>query len=466
MSPYQLIEKFTFNHENLQLIERYHEMTILEIYGKSRSETAHSNFIAWLFRQNNWPCPPQFSPITLFLKSLCRVSRSEGLTINSEIEKLLYTRPELFKVKNVETEVICKGIKKEKGDVKVDIVIRCEILTNPKQHLLLVIENKVRTMDHDDQTWNYYAYFNEFKQHSNDVINKNIEDNGIIINGNSQYKRTENEEQLFIFLAPYKENDKLKVCPYFIHYQYQWLMDDILQNILKYNNLDQRRKDIIKDYVSSLSMPYIDFSEFDPDKKSNVEPAMAIIDSDEALLNSFYENNLPIIDNTINSKDPLLLNFWENNYAILVAVLGALERQASRKEGIEKLKQLKGILDDQAGRSKKDTTKYKVYFSEKVIGTFRKTELPTGIVKFLVNKNYDVKSLIGLNVIDHNNKPAILNTPEYEKLVHQSPSYSEGKRFEPIILNGETILYVSKEWDKECIREFIKWAESQGFEIN
>lgn len=323
MNSYKLIDDFTSNKDNRVLVERYCNISLLDILGKSRNETAHSSFIAWLFSQNNWPCTSQFSPISLFLKSICRKARLDSKDfLIEDIQGIIYSHPEYFTVTKVSTEVCCTGIKANKKDAKVDIVVRCSISNCPDyENLVIVIENKVKIKEHDNQTWNYYAYYKEYDGNVAVLTNDAIQDLNIPkIKGKSQYStdplRTNKEKLVFIYLTP--EINNKSMCPFYIHYLYQDLMDDVLQPIFEYNDLDNRRKGLIQEYLYSLSIPFIDFSNFNPnrkDSKNGIEPAMAISKKDNNLLSEFYSRNKELIDSAIEQENEILLNFWESNYA-------------------------------------------------------------------------------------------------------------------------------------------------------
>lgn len=48
------IDNFYNNKSHIELIHKYSSETFFDVLGKSRSESAHSNFLKWFFLNREW----------------------------------------------------------------------------------------------------------------------------------------------------------------------------------------------------------------------------------------------------------------------------------------------------------------------------------------------------------------------------------------------------------------------------
>ena len=243
-----------------RLREIYLNQTILEIFGISRNELAHSSFLAWLFN----PFANDFGaePLHLLLK-LCNKKKGDNeelipvdITINSC---------------EVETEKFVKNSDDSKG--RVDIFIDSSVISQGKEkRLMLIIENKVYSCEHRSQTEVYHKYFD--KDEYNDII------------------------KIYIFLTPPSHKNEAD-CNEYIHITYQDLMDNVFEPLLKKSDNASRAKIILEEYVKSLTIPMDQLVDCDGTKTLQ-STILAISMEEKELLRKFWDNHKDLIIATIN----------------------------------------------------------------------------------------------------------------------------------------------------------------------
>lgn len=299
---YEMLSAFYKHSANRQLIEKFNERTYFDIIGKETSESVHSKFLEEIFSYD-WPIPHYYKPIVTFLRAVLDRAYKSGKIeeFPIEIDSLLFSNPEVFSIRKVETEYPCKGIifrngKKGIRDGYADLVIDCEInaKNEERKQLKIILENKIGSKEHDFQTWRYYAYFHHLSP-------EEAEKNKIfLIKRKSEYIRNTEELQLFVFLTPHSNTLLEQVynqvsspycsCPHYIHINYQDILDYVLTPLVEYSNIDIRRKNFLEEYITSLGRP---------NKKTNT--IMALTDKDKQLLKDFWNANQDLITAAIDA---------------------------------------------------------------------------------------------------------------------------------------------------------------------
>lgn len=246
-----LIQAFENDADVQRLRDLYFYKTIPEIFGISRSELAHSSFLAWLFNTSTNEFGEE--PLRLLFK-LCGQSSPEKIT-NCKVE----------------TEKSVK-VKKLKG--RVDIFVECDATWKDKtDHVMFIIENKVYSCEHRSQTEIYYNYFEK--------------------------KEFKNCKKLYVFLTPpFLENNA--DCDQFIHLTYQQLLDEVLTPLQRNRDVSHRTWLILDEYIKSLTVPTDLLVDCDgiPTLKSTI---LAISMEEKILLRNFWDKHKKLILAAINA---------------------------------------------------------------------------------------------------------------------------------------------------------------------
>ena len=271
-SEQKIIDAITdFNNDLIvqQLESFYYNQSVPEIFGVSRQETSHSSFLAWLFTptaNHGLGSKPLIQLLELYLRNYRKQQRdvSVNSTMPTELKNAILVRSISIVSVNVKLEDFTET-STSKG--RADIVIYCDVRIPDSitEKLRIVIENKVYSKEHTNQTQKYYDYHETSKSYN---------DNGECI-----------EQCLYIYLTP-PSNSKDADCKHFIHITYQNLLDHILERSLILPNLNERTKFILTEYISSLTLPseYIDKQ----NQTKKIKTIMAIGERERALLQSFW----------------------------------------------------------------------------------------------------------------------------------------------------------------------------------
>ena len=269
------IRKFN-NDENASKLENYYNSKSLpEIIGASRKELAHSSFIAWILNNTESHMLGGF-PLKKLLELLVIYSKDRQLTNNKELyDSIIISDFELDNI-YIETERSIKNV----GRLDIYIEAKIKYLDKEKK-LRLIVENKVGTKEHSDQTTKYFNYYESIKE--------------------------DNDVNLYVFLTPISSLELMDLqlpecsCKDYIQINYQSVVDFILEPALN-KNITDKTKFIIKEYLQSLSQPT-----FDKDDEHYKQGLIMALGSDErSLLNKFWDKNQKLILATLYaiSSDP------------------------------------------------------------------------------------------------------------------------------------------------------------------
>ena len=269
-----LITSFNMDISAQQLKSYYGSKTYFDILGVGRKETSHSSFIAWILdpQENHG------------LKEYC-IRRFLEIIVSSKFFNNSILENEI--VDHVITgsyEIIKSFVKTEKSidkNSRIDIYIELEALINSKiNKLRIIIENKVKSRESNDQTQKYYEYY---------------------LNNVDEYKN------IFVYLTPISSIDLLELyepecaCKKYIQINYQMIVDYILDNANQ-QNIENNIKYIIDNYIRTLSQPF--FTDDVDDSIGSI--VMAIGERERNLLTKFWESNEKLIMATLYaiSSDP------------------------------------------------------------------------------------------------------------------------------------------------------------------
>lgn len=242
----------------------YFSKSFAEILSISRREISHSSFIAWLLDSNENHQLSNFS-IQKFLEIVILRCQEELENKYSYVFNSILT--ENYSMKSVK-------VKKEMGLGKfgrLDIYAEISLYIDNKEHKVkVIIENKVESKENNDQTNGYYQYFEDNKK--------------------------QDEINLYIYLTPIPSSE-LNIlsepecaCKNFIQINYQDLVDYLLEPALN-QNISDKTKFIITEYLQSLSQPSLD----DEITKQKQGLIMALGKEEKELLSNFWKKNEKLI---------------------------------------------------------------------------------------------------------------------------------------------------------------------------
>ena len=255
----------------------YTKKSIFDILGIDRDENIHSNFLKWLLDESGSHGLGVY-PLEKFLQ-LLMVAKDFDCNKAIEIEENLQNQ---YLIGDLEIEAVdvirekkIYGDREGRIDLLLEITIKSEEGEN--KVLPVILENKVKTDEHDVQTENYYIW-----------ATKHYAD------------REKYDPPMFVFLSPkYKfevyNGDRKEICKNdaFILISYQNILDYVIEPCLKMDVTEQSRI-MLNDYIRCLS--YSDISKLSDDSKQKKgDYIMAISENERKLLRSFWEKNNALI---------------------------------------------------------------------------------------------------------------------------------------------------------------------------
>lgn len=369
----------------------YFSKSFSEILSISRREISHSSFIAWLL-DNKENHLLSFFPIQKFLEIII-------VRCSTELEK---KHPAFFNSVLIDSYSIKSLIvEKEKGLGKfgrLDIYVELLLLIEEKeQKVKLIIENKVESKENNDQTNNYYQHFEE--------------------------NNKENEINFYVYLSaiPTLELNQLNepecCCKSFTQINYQDLVDYLLEPALS-QNISDKTKFIIKEYLQSLSQPSLD----DETTKQKQGLIMALGKEEKELLS----------------------NFWKKNEKLIMSAMYAISTDDTQDEEVRETtnKALNALTS-----SNRDYSTISLYFDENlIVGNFKKSDIGFYTVKLL-----DQKGLIDDNIFnflreDKSCNFQLIRTKQEVNTETELKKYRVNGKPE-LIYEGERY-YVARNWGK------------------
>jgi hypothetical protein len=389
------IIKFKNDVVSQRLDSYYSTKSYSEILGVSRKEIPHSNFIAWLLN-NQESHNLSFYPIKKFLEILVVSSNANQLQKYKVLFDSIITDDLSVNSIDVVTERAIKNVG------RVDIYIEADITYSGRQQKLrVVIENKVSTKEHSDQTKKYYDYY------------EGLENVGWM--------------NLYVFLTPISGIDLSDLsepecsCKEYIQINYQNLVDYLLEPILN-KNISSKTENIIKDYLQGLSQP----AQNDEDEEHKQGLIMAIGNEERELLTKFWNQNQKLIMSALYaiSSDPdqdkdvrdnigtalkSISNHQKDRSLLSISYGGALKVEKIKKSDIGystvKLLENEKLIDKEIFdylRADKSCSHYLLKLEEEITETERKFgryRLKSGPELFFNNKGYYVARNWGINNI-------------------------------------------------------------------
>ena len=369
----------------------YFSKSFSEILSISRREISHSSFIAWLL-DNKENHLLSFFPIQKFLEIII-------LRCSTELEKKY---PAFFNSVLIDNYSIKSLIvTKEKGlgkfgrlDIYLELII---LIEDEEQKVKLIIENKVESKENNDQTNNYHQYFEENK--------------------------TEKEINLYVYLTalPTLELNQLIEpecnCKNFTQINYQDLVDYILEPILN-QNISDKTKFIIKEYLQSLSQPSLD----DETIKQKQGLIMALGKEEKELLS----------------------NFWKKNEKLIMSAMYAISTDDTQDEEVRETtnKALNALTS-----SNRDYSTISLFFNgNPIVTNFKKSDIGFYTVKLLDNEGLIDENIFNFLREDKSCNFQLIRTKQEVNTETELKKYRVNGKPE-LIFDGVKY-YVARNWGK------------------
>lgn len=324
--------QFHSNQATRAIIRKINQNSILDIYGIARSETHHSKFLAWLFNPNE-----SHNTGELALRKLLNIAVRRGIEQNNQSEDFLWVKKRVLtsathsstSASNVqiltESYVESQGKKGAKG--RIDILIQNVELGT--ESINIVIENKIYSNEHDEQTTTYF-----------EGINKKFPD----------------KKNIFLYLTPKSNWEIPKVdgpsctCKDFIEINYQDILTEVLTSILE-EPISSATRIAIEDYIHCITSPSIHSKNY----------------------------NTMAVDKETNE---MLKKFWDANEDLIRAAIYAFASSEDEDSKVE-INNLKEALDKYT--ISRDYTKYSIDGQ----GAYNKNALVKEIVTRIIEKGGD-----------------------------------------------------------------------------
>lgn len=265
------------NDKNIQeLKEFYDTKSFSGILGVERREMSHSNFIAWILNDMESHNLGQFAIkqlLDLLLENgehnIKKSSINIAINFNDLYKSLLLGTYKLEDISVIVEDPLKFG--QNKGG-RIDIIVSMSIkiktgydedfskeIYSESNKVNLIIENKVDSPEHNNQTEKYHDYYKKDNKYKNDL-------------------------NIFVYLTP---NDDKPENEQFIKISYQQIADNILERALN-QDISDRVEFIINEYLLSLRKP---------SKKGQI---MAVKSEEEELLKIFWDENSELLNTAFN----------------------------------------------------------------------------------------------------------------------------------------------------------------------
>lgn len=272
-----------FGTEYDELLYLRNQTSLLETYGKLRSENCHSSFLKWLFEDDSLNASLAHGAVYRLVLLIQKWATIQGTdrfaTVNKkDFSKVLIDHLSVNEVKrefNVQVPNYGLG--------RIDILIKCTINCGQKKDykLNIIIENKVDAKETTKKKGKLYqtdAYVDYFdNNHKNDL-------------------------NLFVFLTPAKTRDLYNVEMYpdgshskrYVHLNYQELYDNVIFPISVLPTVSPENKFRLEDYIKAISKPSV----------NNVQNKSALVMNykNRELLLNYFERNKDLILEAILAK--------------------------------------------------------------------------------------------------------------------------------------------------------------------
>lgn len=376
-----------YNNQTYQELKTYYgKTTLFNILKIERNENRHSAFLAWLLDENGSHGLGE-GPLKRFMRLLSKMDNR-------------YNEPFLvgnYEIENTEiiTEKPVKGSDFKKSG-RIDIFIDFDYKTfferkediyekRRLNHVHIIIENKVYTDEHDDQTKLYIDWARQ------------------------EFKGKHNQTIIGVFLAPEKPDKcsgDIEGVFNYVKITYQDLLEYVIEPLLLMK-MPQEARVFITDYIINLGQPVQDKKDGD-ENSSNQDTILAISNENREKFIKLYESNQELLDATLyansyerNEKQlavvysdlrsfksysetelGLLKDFWVSNKKILRMILNTALKSLNENEDYQNAV---NVLLRLTGNNR-DNTKYMVYSKDGELMNEGKKPVPKSLASFYIFK--------------------------------------------------------------------------------
>ena len=392
------INKFKNDPEFQQLENFYYSKSFPEILGVSRREVSHSAFLAWLLNSSESHNLGEF-PMKKFLDIILKFSNDKSEQTHGDLYNAFATEDYLFERISVKPEYDIKKV--GRIDIYAELTL---LIAGERKQIILVIENKVKSKENNDQTNNYYNHFRKLE--------------------------TKDDIVIYIYLTSISTLELIELqepecgCKKFIQINYQSVVDYLIEPALK-QNISTRTENILTEYLKSLSQPSID-DEIDGHKK---ELIMALGTEERKLLS----------------------NFWNKNQKLILAALYAISSDPDQEE--ETRDNIKEALDNLS--SGKDRSTFNIKYNGMVFHRdFKKSDIGLQTVRLLHHHGLiDDNTLAYLKEDKTCTFPLLKKSEDFKEYEIKYRKYRTNEQPE-LVYNGEEY-YVARNWGINHIEKFI-----------
>lgn len=333
-----------------------------------------------------------------------RSIRQDKVYLDSNLKNAILTDSLVINSLSVNTEQAIKTSSKKNGRIDIVMKANVEIPDSTVKIIRIIIENKISSNEHDEQTQTYFDYYEKIKSGNEEEVN------------------------LYLYLTPISSLELSFLdqpecsCKCFIQINYQDVLDYILEPALENINIPDKTKFIITEYIQTLSQPSLQEED------------------------SFNNNQNLIIMAIGENERKLLTSFWENNETLILAAMNAISTDGNQDSEVsEEVEKVYNSLT----KSSRDYSKFSINGQ----GNFNKRGLVCEIIKLYAKSRPDIKlpqlkekfpsSLVG------GNGAVIRGAGEVENARY----YTELSLAEPL-----GIIYVYNQWGSNNIDRFIEYT--------
>lgn len=319
------LNKFYLDKNVVAIKDLYSNGSYNEILAVGRKEASHSSFLSWLFDMNGSHGLQGFALLQLLKIVLRRGLQQHVDSALGQFMAEVYNEKVQFSDMTVGKEVYL-------NTGRTDIEIHSfAYLGSISKNLHIIIENKVKSTERENQTQKYYDHYS-----------RNLGRDDCLI---GVYLTPKHDEILNT------QNKPSCTCKKFVEINYQDILSDILEPALQ-RSLNERIKFIIKEYIRCLGMPIADI-----ENKNRKKTIMA----------------------TSNEVRDMLKAFWDEHNELLIAVM---ETIANDPEQDNEVREKASALSSATRSAGKDKTHYE--FNDKLHKG--KSALISGVISFLTEQ--------------------------------------------------------------------------------
>ena len=336
----QLLLDFYSNQDNVKLVDYYTSQSFFDVVKKSRSETVHSAFLAWLLAGKEFPNQGNNSPLMHFFHTLLRrkygsfkygISEQKHADFDDSLADAIYAGTLRLSDINIETEKPVKDLFPDATNKdKLDIFITCDtnIPTTEEQRtkkLNIIIENKVGSVENppEDKSINAGNYSTVLKDRDHYKQLFQTDKYYCACNSGSDH----NTITLFVFLSvlSQKELDNFSRltrgnercwCEHYIQICYQDLLDNLIEPQLEVQNMPEKATSWLNEYIKCLSVPAADIDDDGNVKGDDKQIIMAVTHSEQKRLLAFMGENEDNCSNKELLYTLFAINASKNYYSV------------------------------------------------------------------------------------------------------------------------------------------------------